>query len=1005
MRRTFSRVSSPSLESSKPPDSLNSPVATGTEGRAWGGTQRSHIQTRSRVTSWLVAALLFLMSGTAASAQTLAPYTFPNWQPVGTTAAAVSVTVIATATGSVSGIQVVTTGASGLEFADAGGGCSSANFTAAGQTCTESVTFTPKYPGPRLGAIVLLGNGGSTVLATAYLSGVGQGPLARLIPGELTDFAGSGEWKVVQNGPALQAGIYLPTSIALDGAGNMYIADSLHNMIRKVDTSQTISTIAGDGTSGYSGDNGPAANSRLNVPSGIAIDGAGNLYIADTGNNVVREIVAATGIIKTVAGNGTQGNSGDQGLAVTATLNQPLGVTVDLAGTLFIADTGNNRIRKVDPIYGVISHVAGDPAGSAGYSGDNGPAASAQLNGPNAVAFDDSGYMYIPDSLNNVVRKVWTSGMIITFAGGGTSTQPYGPSATAFQLNLPSAVVVDPAQNIYIADTQNQAIRKIYAASAYYVTFAELNVYGDFFDGTKYETALSGPSGMALDGNGTLYFADKFNNKIREIEANLTILDFTSPGIPTHVGDTATAQNVSVENDGNALSTISAITPDANSAVDNTVQNACVIGPPGEGPTGGCAIAAEFKPSTTGSPLDGHISIATDSLNSPYDIELVGDAIPPSATAITLAANPNPSVFEQSVTFEATVAAVGANGTPQTNLGIPQGTVTFSADGASIGSAPLDSTGRATLNYASLTVGTHSITASYGGAIDYVASSSSALSQVVQLMPTITSLGASGSANSSASGALVATVIGTTSSTPVPTGTVTFMSGSTTLGTAQLNADGVATINPQLSNTSYTIIANYSGDAVHAPSSSVAVTVTGNPTDFDIAVNPSTITMATGQNATITVKIIANAGYADTVGLGCSTLPAGVNCHFANNTVNLTSGATQSVQLTVDTNNPLSGGSSAMNSRRGASDLTLACLFLPAGLFFGLGFRRFRKRHSVFYTTILCILASGALLVAGCSGGFTQSSATPGKYVFQVTGLGVNSNVAHYQPVTLTITK
>jgi hypothetical protein len=1005
MPRMFSRVSKFASESSRPPNSLDSPGMPGPEVTARAGSSSLRIMKQGRTTGWLIALASILLSGMAASGQTLAPFTFSAWQPVGTTAPAVAVKVGAQAAGTVSSVQVVTMGASGLEFADAGGGCSGASFTAVGQTCTESVTFTPKYPGTQLGAIVLLGTGGSTVLGTAYLSGVGQGPLDCLIPGELADFAGSGEWKVVQNGPALKAGIYLPTSIARDGAGNLYIADSQHNMIRKVDTTQTISTIAGNGDAGYAGDNGPAANSTLNTPSGVAVDGAGNLYIADTGNNVIREIVAATGIIKTVAGNGTQGNSGDGGLAITASLNQPLGVTVDIAGNLFIADTGNNRIRKVDPFYGVIAHVAGDPTGAAGYSGDNGPALSSQLNGPNAVAFDRSGYMYIPDSLNNVVRKVWTNGIIVTFAGGGPSPIVYGPSATAAQLNLPTAVIVDPAQNVYIADTQAQAIRKVYAASNYFTTLAELNFAGDFFDGTKYEPSLSGPAGFALDGNGNLYFADEFNNKIREIESNVAILDYTSPGIPTHVGDTSAAQNESLENDGNALSTITSITPDVNAAVDNTVQNACVIGPPGTGPVGGCVIAAEFKPSTTGNPLDAHINITADSVDSPYDIELVGDAIPPSATAITVTANPNPSVYEQEVTFAATVAAIDANGTPQTNLGIPKGTVNFYSDGASIGSAPLDSTGRATLNYASLTVGTHSITANYGGAVDYVASSSSPLSQVVQLMPTITSLGASGSANSSASGALVATVIGTTSSTPVPTGTVTFLSGSTTLGSAQLNADGVATISPQLSNISYTIIAKYSGDAVHAPSSSVAVSVTGNPTDFNITVNPSTVSLATGQNATIAVNVIANAGYADTIGLGCSTLPAGVNCHFSSNAVNLKSGASQTIQLTVDTNNPLSGGSSAMNSRKGAPSLTLAGIFLPAGIFFGLGFRRFRKRHGVFFTAVLSILVSGAIVVAGCSGGFTQSSAKPGTYVFQVTGLGVSSNVAHYQPVTLTITK
>lgn len=1006
MPRTISRVISPRFVNSTPPACSHSPVASGPGKSATAGSNRARLTKRERITRLSIAVGSVLLSGIAASAQTLAPYTFSQWQPLGTTAPAASVTVTAQAAGSVSSVQVLTMGTGNLEFSDAGGGCAGANFSAAGQTCSESVTFSPKYPGPQLGAIVLLGNGGSTVLATAYISGVGQGPLARFSTGEITDFAGSGEFKVVQNGPALKAGLYLPTSIARDGAGNMYIADTLHNMIRKVDTTQTISTIAGNGSAGYSGDGGPAASATLNTPSGVALDGAGNVYIADTGNNVVREIEAATGIIRTVAGNGTAGNAGDRGLAVTANLNQPLGVTVDLAGNLFIADTGNNRIREVDPVYHVIFHVAGDPNGAAGYSGDNGPAASAMLNGPNAVAFDGSGDMIIPDALNNVVRKVWTNSTIFTLAGGGTSPIIYGPDATQAKLNLPSAVVVDPAQNIYIADTQGQAIRKVYANSNYFTTVAEINFAGDFFDGTTYQSGLAGPVGLAFDGVGNLYFADQFNNKIREIQSNLTILDFTYTGIPTHVGDTTDAQNVYLENDGNSLSTIASITPDANAAVDNTVQNVCVIGPPGEGPTGGCAIGAQFKPSTPGTPLQGHINIAADSISSPYDIELVGNAIPPSATAVTLTANPNPSVFEQTVIFEATVAAIDANGKQQTNLGIPQGTVTFFSDGANIGSAPLDSTGRATLNYAALAVGTHSITANYGGAIDYMASNSGPLAQVVQLMPTITSLGASGSANSSASGALVATVIGTTSSTPIPTGTVTFMSGSTTLGSAQLNADGIATINPQLSNTTYTIVANYSGDGVHAPSTSVAVTVTGNPTDFDIAVTPGTITMASGQNATIDVKVIANAGYSDMIGLGCSTLPAGINCHFSTNTIDLKSGQSQTIQLTVDSNNPLSGGSSAMNTRKGATGLALAGLFLPVGLFFGFAFRRFRRHHSAIFTAIIVmLLASGALLMAGCSGGFTQSSAKPGTYVFQVTGLGVNSNVAHYQAVNLTITK
>ena len=215
----------------------------------------------------------------------------------------------------------------------------------------------------------------------------------------------------------------------------------------------------------------------------------------------------------------------------------------------------------------------------------------------------------------------------------------------------------------------------------------------------------------------------------------------------------------------------------------------------------------------------------------------------------------------------------------------------------------------------------------------------------------------------------------------------------------------MATLTPQVATGNYTVVATYSGDAVHDPSSSVAVTITPVPTNFDIAVTPSTLTVATGQHVTVNVTVTANSGYSDTIGLGCSSLPAAVNCHFASNNVVLKADGTATVQLTIDTNNPLGGGSSAMNAIPGKKGFAMAGIFLPAGLFFGCVLWRTRKRNRALFTTALALLLSGALLASGCSGGFSQSSATPGTYTMEVTGLGVTSNVAHYQTVTLTITK
>jgi hypothetical protein len=303
-------------------------------------------------------------------------------------------------------------------------------------------------------------------------------------------------------------------------------------------------------------------------------------------------------------------------------------------------------------------------------------------------------------------------------------------------------------------------------------------------------------------------------------------------------------------------------------------------------------------------------------------------------------------------------------------------------------------------------VGTHSITASYAGSNDYLASNSTPLSQVVQKMPTVTSLGASsGGGNNNASAVLVATVIGSTSTTPIPTGTVTFTSGTTTLGTVTLDASGVATLSPQVATGNYTVVAAYSGDAVHDPSSSVAVTVTPTPTNFDITIDNTKLTVASGQHATVNVTVTANSGYSDTIGLGCSSLPAAVNCHFASNDIALKANGSATVQLTIDTNNPLGGGSSAMNASPSVRTFSLAGIFLPAGLFFGCILWRTRKRNRAIYAAALALVLSGAIFATGCSGGLTQGSATPGTYTIEVTGLGVNSNVAHYQTITLTITK
>ena len=285
-------------------------------------------------------------------------------------------------------------------------------------------------------------------------------------PSIITTIAGNGyQGNSGDGGPAINAEMIWPEGIAVDSGGNIYIPDSTNNVVREVSGSTgIITTIAGTGSQGYSGDGGAATSAELNTPMGVAVDASGNVYIADAGNNRIRKIAVSSGMITTVVGTGAAGYSGDGGAATGAELWDPLGITFDSAGNLYIADTQNSVIREVASSTGIITTVAGN--GFPGYSGDGGPATSAQLEfwGPGAIAFDSSGNLYIADTDNQVVRKVTvSSGTISTIAGDGSAgyAGDNGP-ATSAELNYPVALSVDAAGNVYMtSDYANFVIREV----------------------------------------------------------------------------------------------------------------------------------------------------------------------------------------------------------------------------------------------------------------------------------------------------------------------------------------------------------------------------------------------------------------------------------------------------------------------------------------------------------------------------------------------------------------
>jgi trimeric autotransporter adhesin len=421
--------------------------------------------------------------------------------------------------------------------------------------------------------------------------------IRRVSSGIITTIGGTGEQGFSGDaGAAMSARLNSPSGVAVDATGNLYIADTGNHCIRRISTTGVITTVAGTGGGGYSGDGGPAVSARLSRPGGVAVDGAGNVYIADTGNNCIRRIstsgiistvtsgmanpqgvaidsagnllIADTNnhrvyrsadlpVIVTVAGTGDKGFSGDGGPATSAHLNRVSGVAADAAGNIYIADSFNRRVRRISPS-GIISTVAGD--GTDNHSGDGGPATSAQIGYPYGVAVDGAGSLYISDYSNHRVRRVSLSGTITTVAGSGVGgySGDSGP-ATSAQLTAPFGVAVDRAGNLYIADSDAACIRSV-SPSGVISTVAGTGVEGFSGDeGPAISALLDSPSYVALDNAGNLYVTDSGNNRVRRISPSGIITTVAGNGTRGYSGDGGPAtsarlsspQGVAVDEPGN----------------------------------------------------------------------------------------------------------------------------------------------------------------------------------------------------------------------------------------------------------------------------------------------------------------------------------------------------------------------------------------------------------------------------------------------------------------------
>jgi sugar lactone lactonase YvrE len=347
-------------------------------------------------------------------------------------------------------------------------------------------------------------------------------------PGTITTVAGGGQKGLGDGGLALEARLSSPRFLALDHDGNLYISDEAAGWIRKVGLDGIITTFAGKGGIGDFGDGGPAKDALMESPNGLAFDRNGNLLITDKGNHKIRR-VDRNGIITTFAGTGEAGYSGDDGPAISAMLYSPTALTVDPDNNIYVSDTGNHVIRRITPD-GTIHTVAGN--GLVGSDGDGGSALNARMVAPAGLASDRLGNLYIADENAYRIRKVDLKGVITTVAGNGMEgTRGDGDAAVMASIRQPVDVAVDSAGNIFFSDENSARVRKV-DTQGVISTIVGTGIGGFAGDGGSSTQALiSWPVGLALDNAGNLYLTDNCNSRIRRVQAIAAPRwDFTTGG-------------------------------------------------------------------------------------------------------------------------------------------------------------------------------------------------------------------------------------------------------------------------------------------------------------------------------------------------------------------------------------------------------------------------------------------------------------------------------------------
>ncbi|MGC2160911.1 MAG: choice-of-anchor D domain-containing protein [Silvibacterium sp.] len=717
-----------------------------------------------------------------------------------------------------------------------------------------------------------------------------------------------------------------------------------------VQPGNTVRTVAGNGMLGYSGDAATAVSATLATPAAVAYDRASDLFIADADNNVIREVNAA-GTITTVAGSGMQGFAGDGGPATSALLDTPTGVAVDSSGNLYIADSHNQRVRMVNA-QGNISTIAGN--GTAGYSGDGGAATSASLFLPEAVAVDSAGSLYIADTDNYRIRKI-SGGVITTVAGDGEQIYSGdGAAAISAGLDTPTGIAVDARGNLYVADSHNQRIRMV-SAQGIISTIAGNGTTGYSGDsGNAIQATLAKPTGVTVDSQGNVYIVDSQNNVIRQV-GNGVINTIVGNGQEGYAGDNGPAIGANLDTPRAA-----ALDPLGDIAIaDRLNQRIRTMDLPAltfaSQPTGTVSAPQSVTLSNTGS---ASLLVQTIGLSGDFTQASGGTC---TAAPISLAVGASCSI---EIAFAPTAAGAASGSVVFNGVGITPQTLLLNGNGAGFAA-------------------TIALSESPGASVVYG----------TPLTVTATLSGQNGT----------------------PSGNVTYTVDGANPQSAALSSSGVAqfTLPGTLSVRTHTVLVSYAGDANYTlttPSQSFALIVV-IPASFSLQATPTSLQITQGQSGNTTLLLTPVGGYSGTITFSCSNLPANATCAFTQNPVQLT-GSNQQTQviLTIKTSVQQAHSEAPGRTPRGPlNPLFLAlALWWPGGLagLAAIGRKR-SKRQRRFLLICLLLLATGVLAggLSGCgSGGFGPYVTPPGATTVRVTATATSGTSATPQTVNLTLT-